>query len=90
MKKTYTKPLIEIEAYELSASIAANCGNVITLGPGIPGSQEYEQCKEFINSGFLSIIPGVGIMSADKPFYADGAANCDCYYSSGGKGYFTS
>lgn len=91
MKKTYTKPLIEIEAYELNAAIAANCGNVITLGPGIPGSLEYRQCDEFKNSGFLSMIPGLTIQSTgDSPFYADGAANCDCYYSSGGNGYFTS
>ena len=90
MKKTYTKPLIEIEAYELNGAIAYNCGNVITLGPGVPGSEKYTQCKEFKESGFLSLTPEIGLNSDDKPFYSDGAANCDCYYSSGGKGYFTS
>lgn len=91
MKKTYTKPLIEIEAYELSASIAANCGNVVTLGPGIPGSTEYIQCDEFKNSGFMSLTPEFGVNSTGNvPFYSDGAKNCDCYYTSGGMGYFTS
>ena len=90
MKKTYTKPLIEIEAYELNGAIAYNCGNVITLGPGVPGSEKYTQCEEFKGSGFLSLTPEISLNSADTPFYSDGAANCDCYYSSGGQGYFTS
>ncbi len=90
MKKTYIKPLIEIESYELSGAIAYNCSNVITYGPGIPGSLEYVQCKEFKESGFLSLTPEIGLNSANKPFYSDGAANCDCYYTSGGQGYFTS
>ena len=90
MKKNYIKPLIEIETYELSGAIAYNCTNVITLGPGIPGSEEYQQCDEFGGSGFLSLIPGVTVQSNDKPFYSDGAAHCDCYYTSGGQGYFTS
>lgn len=93
MKKQYTKPLIEIETYQLNASIAANCSNVINVGPGIPGSTEYEyrQCSDFGGSGFLSLIPDVGLNSTgNTPFYADGAKHCDCYYTSGGKGYFTS
>lgn len=91
MKKSYAKPTIEIEVYELNAAIAANCGNVITLGPGIPGSAEYVQCDEFKNSGFLNILPEYGLNSTGTtPFYSDGAKNCDCYYTSGGKGYFTS
>ena len=91
MKKTYTKPLIEIEPYELSASIAANCSNPINLGPGVPGSEEYKQCSTYGDSGFLqSIQPGISLQSNDKPFYSDGAANCDCYHTSGGMGYFTS
>lgn len=91
MKKNYTKPLIEIEEYELSGSIAYNCSNVVTYGPGIPGSKEYIQCKEFSGTGFLSLTPEISINSTGNvPFYSDGAKNCDCYYSSGGKGYFTS
>ena len=91
MKKTYAKPLIEIETYELSAAIASSCYNVINQGPGVPGSKEYPQCSDFGGSGLLSLIPSVGIQ-AEKgiPFYSDGARNCDCYYTSGNLGYVTS
>ena len=93
MKKSYAKPLIEIETYELSASIAANCFNVINLGPGISGTK-YEMCSDYNDSGFglMNIIPQYGLNSTEKvtPFYADGAKNCDCYYTSGNRGYFTS
>ena len=90
MKKAYHKPLIEIERYELNASIAANCGRVITLGPEAPGKDICDEFKDAFE--VVSVIPGIGIMSITKntPFYADGAANCDCYYTSGGLGYFTS
>lgn len=94
MKKVYTKPVIEIEAYTLSASIAATCGNVISMGPGISGvtEGEYAMCDDYKESGFLSIIdPGFSIQnSQNQPFYSDGATGCDCYYQSGGFGYFTS
>lgn len=89
MKKIYTKPFIEIEAYELNASIAANCGEPVSLGPEAPGK---DTCTEFEDAFEVkTLIPGISIQSVgDKPFYADGAANCDCYYSSGGGLYFTS
>lgn len=94
MKKVYAKPVIEIEAYTLSASIAANCGNVISMGPGIPGVTEGEKamCDDYYESGFMSIIdPGFSILnSQNQPFYSDKSAGCDCYYQSGGFGYFTS
>ena len=89
MKKIYAKPMIEIETYELSASIAAPCGSKVSLGPEAPGktvSSEFEDAYDM-----FAFIPGVGIQSTGgTPFYSDGAANCDCYYSSGGGVYFTS
>ena len=89
MKKAYTKPLIEIEAYELNASIAANCGNVVSLGPEAPGKRVCDEFKDAFE--VFAVIPGLGIQSTGgTPFYSDGAANCDCYYSSGGGVYFTS
>ena len=90
MKKTYAKPVIEIEAYTLSASLAATCGNTVSLGPEAPGKTPCDEFKDAFE--VVSVIPGIGIMSIAKntPFYADGAANCDCYYTSGGLGYFTS
>lgn len=89
MKKKYEKPVIEIEAYVLSAAIASNCGETVSLGPEAP---DKTVCDEF-KDGFevLSINPGLNVMSTGgTPFYTDGAANCDCYYSSGGGIYFTS
>ena len=90
MKKMYSKPLIEIEAYKLNASIAANCESVVSLGPEAP---ETNTCKEFKDAfEVFAVIPGVGIQSVSggTPFYADGNAHCDCYYQSGGGIYFTS
>ena len=90
MKKSYIKPLIEIETYELSASIAASCGSKVSLGPEAPGKTV---CSEFKDAfEVFAVIPGLGIQStgAGTPFYSDGSANCDCYYSSGGGLYFTS
>lgn len=89
MKKAYIKPMIEIEAYALSASIASNCGNPVNLGPEAPGKTT---CSDFEDAfEVFSVIPGVGIQATGgTPFYSDGAANCDCYYSSGGGVYFTS
>lgn len=89
MKKTYMKPLIEIETYKLNASIAANCGNVITLGPEAPGKTVCDEFKDAFE--VFAVIPGIGIQSTGgTPFYSDGSAHCDCYYSSGGSVYFTS
>ena len=89
MKKIYAKPMIEIETYELSASIAASCGSKVSLGPEAPGKTV---CSEFEDAfDMFAFIPGVGIQSTGgTPFYSDGSANCDCYYSSGGGLYFTS
>ena len=89
MKKAYNKPMIEIEAYELSASIASNCGEPVSLGPEAPGKQV---CDEFEDAfQVFAVIPGAGIQTTGgTPFYSDGAANCDCYYSSGGGVFFTS
>lgn len=89
MKKAYSKPVIEIEAYELSASIASSCGSKVTLGPEAPGKTTCEEFKDAFE--VFAVIPGVGIQSTGgTPFYSDGSANCDCYYSSGGGLYFTS
>lgn len=90
MKKIYAKPLIEIETYALNASIAANCGEQVSLGPEAPGKTVCDEFKDAFE--VFAVIPGLGIQStgAGTPFYNDGSANCDCYYSSGGGLYFTS
>lgn len=87
MKAGYTKPMIEIEKYELDASVAANCGPIVTLGPGT-GTPE-SVCDEFEGAFDVS---AYGLQrSGGNSFYESGSAYaCDCYYSSGGEGYFTS
>lgn len=83
------KPALEIECYDLSQAIAANCGTIVTLGPG--------DFKDTVCDGFggsfdvYSLNPGYDLMSSGTSFY-DGTTGpvCDCYYSSGGQGYFTS
>ena len=89
MKKLYEKPLIEIEAYQLDSSIAANCGQVISMGPEAPGK---DTCKEFEGAFDVFVMkPTYSTQSTGgTPFYSDGAAHCDCYYSSGSGNYFTS
>ena len=89
MKKAYSKPMIEIDRYELNASIASNCGRVITLGPEAPGKTT---CDEFKDSfEVFAFIPGIGIQATGgTPFYEDGSANCNCYVSSADGVYFTS
>lgn len=87
MKRTYVTPDFEVEQYQLNASIAANCQNTITMGPG----NEYHQTcdKDFppLPPDDFSIfaMPGMPQMS----FYDDDGS-CECTYSSGGEGYFTS
>lgn len=87
MKKVYSKPSIEIEVYELNTDIASNCGETVSLGPEAPGKVV---CEEFEDAFEVFSIAAYSARSGGTPFYADGAANCDCYYSSGGGVYFTS
>lgn len=88
MKEKYMKPHVEVEVYELDAAIAANCGQVISLGPEAPGK---EICKEFEDAfEVFSFRPNSKARSGGTPFYDDGSASCDCYYTSGSNNYFTS
>lgn len=81
--------MVEIETYELSASIAGNCGMVIDLGPEAVGKKT---CDDYSDAFLTSIRPGYSVMSTGgTPFYPDVKdCGCDCYYSSGGNIYFTS
>ena len=85
MKKVYSKPSIEIEVYELNTDIASNCGQTVSLGPEAPGKTI---CDEFKDAFEVFSIQSRAV--GGTPFYSDGSANCDCYYSSGGGVYFTS
>lgn len=84
MRKTYFKPMVEIEAYTLKESIAANCGDIVKIGPGDYSGYACEGMDIFA-------MPVVGNSVLSTSFYdgSDGPA-CDCYYSAGGEGFFTS
>ena len=84
MKKIYEKPMIEIETYVLSASIAANCVDSVTLGPEAPG---YTPCRDYDGS-FDVFSSGKAKTAVEVPFYNNEI--CDCYYSSTGGNYMTS
>lgn len=85
MKKLYEKPMIEIETYVLSDAIAS-CGQTVSLGPEAPGKTV---CDEFKDAYEVFSFRGAR-STGGTPFYSDGSADCDCYYSSGGGVYFTS
>lgn len=87
MKKKYVAPDLEVEHYELNTSIAANCTEKPTMGPGVEGI--------IIACDGQPTIPGdpdFEMFSArQSSFYETGSAYpCECTYSSGGEGYFAS
>lgn len=86
MKIVYSRPEIEIEAYSLSESIAANCGYVVTSGPGDVYGNNI--CEEFGGSWDIMSV-GLSVMSGSFYNGLEGPA-CDCYTTAGGEGYFTS
>lgn len=90
MKKIYSKPNLEIEVYEMSANIAANCQTVIELGPEGPGVSICEDFKGGFDGEFDEWSSFSLKKSGGNPFYEDPASGCDCYYNAGGEGYFTS
>ena len=85
MKKEYQKPIIEIEVYQMDAAIAVSCSFKVSLGPEAPGK---DVCAKFEDA--FEVTGVTTYASRGTPFYSDGSVNCDCYYSSGGGGYFTS
>lgn len=87
MKKKYTKPVVEIECYELSNNIASNCGIVVNMGPEAINAikvcdEYYEITGEPRNSNARTFS-----MPHNIQFWA--AETCDCYYTAGA-GFFTS
>lgn len=88
MKKLYAKPMIEIESYVLSDAIAAGCGKTVNLGPQ---GLTIDACSDFEGSFDVKTVnPNAKSIGGTTPFYSDGQADCDCYYSSGGITYLTS
>lgn len=85
MRKAYSAPQLELEIYNLSASIASNCKVVVNNGPAIVGYQNtacsnYED--PFPSTSSYSLRP------SNVSFYDD--VVCDCYTTQSGYGYWTS
>lgn len=89
MKKTYVAPDLEIERYELDASIASNCATVVNMGDyGADPSKGENVCQDYLDK------VGKGSTtdwSMRQPYNVSFWENtCDCYTTAGGAGYFTS
>lgn len=88
MKKTYVAPNLEIELYELNASIASNCALVVQMGPQGPGA--IEVCDDYYAKTGESRDPSTAALYSlphNVQFWSE--ETCDCYYSAGA-GCFTS
>lgn len=86
MKKTYVRPVLEIERYQLDTNIAGNCGIVVDNGPAIGDHKACDNYKDpfEMSSGMAELMGG----SYNVHFYED--TNCDCYTTGGNYGYWTS
>lgn len=87
MKKTYIKPFIEIEMYELSSNIASNCNMVVNMGPYAPGA--IKVCKDYYDQTGEPYPDGITLYSLPHNVQFWNEETCDCYYSAGA-GCFTS
>lgn len=86
MKKLYVAPTLEIELYELDASIASNCTEVVSNGPAVGNHKQCDDYKDPFAMSTMSLDDEGGPYNVQ--FYED--TNCDCYYSSSDNGYWTS
>lgn len=87
MKKTYEAPALEIEVYELSASIASNCALVVDMGPEGPGA--IKVCEDYYDKTGESRDASAASYSLPHNVQFWSEETCDCYYSAG-SGCFTS
>lgn len=75
LKKEYEAPALMVETYMLDTSIAANC--LIRLE-----HTDMDCYDKYFNDGET-----FALVNAQNSFTKDA---CDCYYSAGGEGFFTS
>ncbi|MBE6949034.1 MAG: hypothetical protein E7456_04230 [Ruminococcaceae bacterium] len=85
MKKNYIAPSMEVELFELDASIAANCEIIVSNGPAIG---IHSQCHDYVDP-FASAFSARTINS-NVNFYEDTTQVCDCYTTGGAGAYWTS
>lgn len=82
--KSYEKPSIEFECFELNAAIASGCGNIVSIGPA--GGPYDTVCDEFIEEEF-SLLSVPHEDPSSQNFWQD---SCSCYLSAGVDTVFTS
>ena len=87
MKKAYSAPQLELEIYNLSASIASNCAVVVNNGPEMAGTNEYHSACGDFSDPFPST-SSYSLRPSNVTFYED--TNCDCYTTGGSGSYWTS
>lgn len=88
MKKVYEAPTLEIELYELNASIASNCAVVVTMGDyGGNDSKGEKACDDYLEMVGLPTTSSYSLRAHNVNFWEN---TCDCYTTAGGAGFFTS
>lgn len=87
MKKVYHAPELEIEVYQLNASIAQFCAIVVDMGPDGPGA--IKVCKSYYEETGETPPAGVQLFSMPHNVQFWTEESCGCYYSAG-DGCFTS
>ena len=86
MKKIYEAPDLEIETYELDASIASHCADVINDGPAIG---DHTECENY-NGPDFGDVAAVSLFSLHNVIFYDDVDMCDCYTTGGDQGFWTS
>lgn len=86
MKKVYEAPTVEIETYELNASIASNCAVVVTMGD-YGGGEGEPACDDYLEMVGLPTTTSTYGLRHNVNFWEN---TCDCYTTAGGDGFFTS
>ena len=85
MRKAYSAPQLELEIYNLSASIASNCTLVVNNGPAIVGYQD-TACSNYVDP--FPSTSSYRLRPSNVSFYDDRV--CDCYTTGAGGSYWTS
>lgn len=89
MKKAYEKPYVLVENYELSTNIASNCSLVVEMGP--EGPDAIKVCDDYYEkTGETKPENGIAMFSLPHNVQFWSEESCDCYYSAGDSGCFTS
>lgn len=87
MKRVYEKPYALVENYELSSNIASNCAMTVTMGP--EGPSAIKVCDDYYDkTGEVRPKSRARSLPHNVQFWTE--ENCNCYYSAGGSGCFTS